>query len=73
MAHAHAVILLGEGDADEAALSHLLVDIVGQLGMLLTSADLDHLAGLDLVDAGLQDILGKILGQILDHLLVFIQ
>ena len=46
---------------------------VGQLGMLLTSADLDHLAGLDLVDAGLQDILGKILGQILDHLLVFIQ
>ena len=73
VAHAHAVILLGEADADEAALSQLLVDVVGQLGMLLAVADLHHLAGLDLLDAGLQDGLGKVLSKVVDHLLVFVQ
>ena len=73
VAHAHAVVLLGEADADEAALSQLLMDVVGQLRMLLAVADLGHLAGLDLVDPGLQDRFRKVLGQVVDHLLVFVQ
>ena len=73
VAHTQAVILLGEADADEAALGQLLVDVVGQLGMLLAIADLDHLAGFDLVDTGLQYRLSKILREVVDHLLVFIQ
>ena len=73
MAHAKAVVLLGEGDADEAALSQLLVNVVGELGMLLAIADLNHLTLLDLVDAGLQNSLSKVLRKVVDHLLVFIQ
>lgn len=73
MAHAKAVVLLGEGDADEAALSQLLVNVVGELGMLLAIADLNHLTLLDLVDAGLQNGLSKVLRKVVDHLLVFIQ
>ena len=52
VAHAEAVVLLGEADADEAALSQSLVNVVGRLRMLLAVADLGHLAGFDLVDAG---------------------
>ena len=73
MAHAKAVVLLGEGDADEAALSQLLVNVVGELGMLLAIADLNHLTLLDLVDTGLQNGLSKVLRKVVDHLLVFIQ
>ena len=73
VAHAKAVVLLGEGDADEAALSQLLVNVVGELGMLLAIADLNHLTLLDLVDAGLQNGLSKVLRKVVDHLLVFIQ
>ena len=73
MAHAKAVVLLGEGDADEAALSQLLVNVVGELGMRLAIADLNHLTLLDLVDTGLQNSLSKVLRKVVDHLLVFIQ
>lgn len=73
VAHAKAVVLLGEGDADEAALSQLLVNVVGELGMLLAIADLNHLTLLDLVDTGLQNGLSKVLRKVVDHLLVFIQ
>ena len=73
MAHAHAVILLGEADADEAALSQLLVNVVGQLRMLLAVAHLDHFAGFDLIDAGLQNGFCEVLGKVVDHLLVFVQ
>ena len=73
VAHTQAVILLGEADADEAALSQLLVNVVGQLGMLLAIADLDHLAFFDLFDAGSQNSLSKVLGKVVDHLLVFVQ
>ena len=49
------------------------MDVVGQLSMLLAVADLGHLAGLDLVDPGLQNRFRKVLGQVVDHLLVFVQ
>ena len=73
VAHAEAVVLLGEADADEAALSQLLVNVVGQLRMLLAVADLGHLAGFDLVDAGLQNRFREILSKVVNHLLVFVQ
>ena len=41
--------------------------------MLLAIADLNHLTLLDLVDAGLQNGLSKVLRKVVDHLLVFIQ
>lgn len=53
--------------------SQLLVNVVGELGMLLAIADLNHLTLLDLVDAGLQNGLSKVLRKVVDHLLVFIQ
>ena len=73
VAHAQAVILLGEADANEAALSQLLVDVVGELGMLLAIADLDHLTLLDLVNAGLQNGFSEVSCEVVNHLLVFVQ
>ena len=73
MAQANAVILFGEADADEAALSQLSMQVLGQLGMLLAIAHFDDFAGLDLIDTGLQNVGSKVLCQIRDHLLVFVQ
>ena len=73
VAHAHAVILLGEGDAHEAALGHLLIDVLGQLLLHGAVLDLDVNAFFDLVDAGLQNVLSELLREVVDHLLVFIQ